>query len=85
MPEIAGTTTVLPDQTLADSLWQVHLAHPDKAFALDLFPDLLKYRERWVKKHFVPDAGMFWQHGMADGMETNINSRQSQRDYLPLL
>ena len=63
---------------LADSLWQIHLAHPDKAFALDLFPDLLKYRERWVKKHFVPEAGMFWQSGMADGMETNINSRQTK-------
>ncbi len=66
---------------LADSVWAVHRVHPDDAFVKDLLPDLKKNHEGWEKRHFVADVGLLWQTGHDDGMEFNINSRQT-RDIL---
>jgi hypothetical protein len=66
---------------LADSVWAVHRVHPDEAGVKDLLPDLTKNYEGWEKRHFVPEVGLFWQTGHDDGMEFNINSRQT-RDIL---
>jgi hypothetical protein len=63
---------------LADALWAVHLVHPDAACLKDLLPDLIKNYEGWAQRHFVPEVGLFWQTGHDDGMEYNINSRQTQ-------
>ena len=63
---------------LADAVWSFHLVHPDDHFVVDLLPDLQANHEAWQREHFDPNVGMFWQHGMADGMETNINSRQTE-------
>ncbi|HET6575424.1 MAG TPA: discoidin domain-containing protein [Fimbriiglobus sp.] len=62
---------------LADAVWAVHRVHPDAAFATDLLPDLVKNYQGWEKQHFVPEVGLFWQTGHDDGMEININSRQT--------
>lgn len=66
---------------LADSVWAVHLVHRDDTFTKDLLPDVVQNYEGWEKRHFVPQAGMFWQIGHDDGMEFNIASRQT-RDIL---
>jgi hypothetical protein len=66
---------------LADAVWATHLVHPDTAFVKDLLPDLRKNYEAWEEKHFAPAVGLFWQTGHDDGMEYNINSRQT-RDIL---
>src|SRR5262249_36616503 len=63
---------------LADALWAVHLVHPDDDSLKDLLPDLMKNYEGWEKRHFVPEVGLFWQTGHDDGMELNINSRQTR-------
>jgi hypothetical protein len=63
---------------LADSIWAVHQVHPDDGFVKDLLPDLKKNYEGWEKRHFVKEVGMFWQTGHDDGMEFNINSRQTK-------
>ncbi|MCU0702597.1 MAG: discoidin domain-containing protein [Fimbriiglobus sp.] len=63
---------------LADCLWAVHQVHPDDGFVKDLLPDLKKNHEGWEKRHFVKEVGMFWQTGHDDGMEFNINSRQTK-------
>ena len=63
---------------LADSVWATHRVHPDAAFVKDLLPDLKKNHEGWEKRHFVPEVGLFWQTGHDDGMEFNINSRQTK-------
>ncbi len=63
---------------LADSLWAVHLVHPDPACVTDLLPDLVRNYEAWEKRQFVPEVGLFWQNGHDDGMEFNINSRQTK-------
>ena len=63
---------------LADGVWAVHRVHPDDGFVKDLLPDLKKNHEGWEKRHFVPEVGMYWQNGHDDGMEFNINSRQTK-------
>lgn len=62
---------------LADAAWAVHQVHPDRAAMIDLLPDLVRNHEGWERDHFVPDSGLFWQTGHDDGMEININSRQT--------
>ena len=63
---------------LADAVWAVHLVHPDPAYVKDLLPDLVGNYEAWEKRQFVPEVGLFWQNGHDDGMEFNINSRQTK-------
>lgn len=63
---------------LADAAWAVHQAHPDDGFLKGLLPGLVKNYEGWEKSHFVPEVGLFWQTGHDDGMEININSRQTR-------
>jgi len=62
---------------LADSAWALHKVHPDEAFLVDLLPDLIRNYEGWEERQFVPEVGLFWQTGHDDGMEFNINSRQT--------
>ncbi len=62
---------------LADALWATHLVHPDETGVKDLLPELIKNYEAWEKQYFVPEVGLFWQTGHDDGMEFNINSRQT--------
>src|SRR5262249_51817034 len=63
---------------LADSVWAIQRVHPDKAFTKDLLPDMVKNYEAWEKKHYSQEVGLFWQTGHDDGMEYNINSRQTK-------
>ncbi|XZE52781.1 MGH1-like glycoside hydrolase domain-containing protein [Planctomycetaceae bacterium SH139] len=63
---------------LADSVWAVQMAHGDRPFALELLPALAENYKAWKASHYVPEVGMFWQTGHDDGMEFNINSRQTQ-------
>ncbi len=63
---------------LADAVWAVHEVHPDAALVKDLLQDLIRNYEGWEARHFVPEVGLFWQTGHDDGMEFNINSRQTQ-------
>jgi hypothetical protein len=62
---------------LADGVWAVYKVQRDKEFAIGLRNDLVENYKGWEQEHYVPSVGMFWQTGMADGMETNINSRQT--------
>ncbi len=63
---------------LADSVWALQEVHPDAAFVRDLLPRLVANFEGWEKGHWVSEAGLFWQIGHDDGMEFNINSRQTK-------
>jgi hypothetical protein len=62
---------------LADSAWAVNQVHRNDDFLIDLLPDLIQNYEGWEQRHFVPEVGLFWQTGHDDGMEFNINSRQT--------
>ena len=63
---------------ITDGVWAAYEVHPDDAFVKDLLPDLKKNYEGWEKRQFVPEVGLFWQNGHDDGMEFNINSRQTK-------
>ena len=63
---------------LADSAWAIDQVHPNKDLLLDLLPDLIENYEGWERRQFVPEVGLFWQTGHDDGMEFNINSRQTK-------
>src|ERR1043165_564595 len=63
---------------IADAAWALQQVQPDPTFIKNLLTEMVKNYEGWEREHFVADVGLFWQHGMADGMETNINSRQTK-------
>jgi hypothetical protein len=63
---------------LADATWAVHQVYPDREFVVGLLPDLRRNFEGWERSHFAPEVGLFWQTGHDDGMEININSRQTR-------
>jgi len=63
---------------LADSVWAVHEVQEDALFATDLLADLVTNYAEWERRQWVPEVGMFWQNGHDDGMEFNINSRQTK-------
>ncbi len=62
---------------LADGIWAAHAVHPNDELMKSLLPDLKVNYEAWEKRQFVPEVGLFWQNGHDDGMEFNINSRQT--------
>ena len=63
---------------LGDAIWQSYKVNQDKKFVLGLKKQLIKNYEGWEKEHFVEAEGLFSWDGMHDGMETNINSRQTK-------
>ena len=63
---------------LADAIMAFGTVHQDDKFLIDLLPDLIKNYEGWEERHYVKEVGLFWQTGHDDGMEFNINSRQTQ-------
>lgn len=62
---------------LEDGIWAVYRTQKDRAFVVDLKDDMIRNFEGWKATNYDEDFGMFWQHGMAEGMETNINSRMT--------
>ena len=62
---------------LGDAIWQSYKVNRDFKFATNLLNDLKYNYYDWEKEHWVESEGMFAWDGMYDGMETNINSRQT--------
>lgn len=63
---------------LADCTRAVHLVHPDDAFTTGLLPELLEHHESWKRARWVEEVGLYWQLGHDDGMEFDINARQTR-------
>ncbi len=64
-----------------DGLWATHKVWDNREFILGMLPDMEKQYAGWTREHYDPKFGMFKWHGMADGMETNINSRQTKNGF----
>ena len=62
---------------ISDAVWQGVKVIGNNEFAKSLLPSLIENYHGWEKEHWVKDEGMFAWDGMHDGMETNINSRQT--------
>lgn len=64
---------------IADAIWQSYKVYKNFEFTTGLLPDLKTDYYKWENKFFVEEEGMFAWDGMHDGMETNINSRQTEK------
>ena len=62
---------------LADAIWQLYKVNYDKKLVTGLKDSLVTNFAGWEKEHWVEKEGLFAWSGMHDGMETNINSRQT--------
>ncbi|HSB53417.1 MAG TPA: discoidin domain-containing protein [Gemmatimonadales bacterium] len=60
-----------------DAVWASYLVTGDSAFLRTMLPHMVTQYQGWVTEHWDPDHRMFRWDGMHDGMETNINSRQT--------
>lgn len=64
---------------IGDAVWQIYKTYHDKKFVLNMEDKLVQNYNGWEERHYVPAEGMFAWDGMHDGMETNINSRQTKQ------
>lgn len=64
---------------LADALWNGYKVQYNKLLVTGLKNELVANYAKWEKEHWVDNEGMFAWDGMHDGMETNINSRQTAK------
>lgn len=64
---------------IGDAVWQSYKVNRDFNFVTNLLNDLKYDYYNWEKKFWVEKEGMFAWDGMHDGMETNINSRQTPK------
>lgn len=72
-----GTQPLNYTNWIGDAIWQGYKVNKDSGFIISLLEDLKKDYYSWEKKYWVEKEGMFAWDGMHDGMETNINSRQT--------
>lgn len=64
---------------LGDAIWNSYKVNYDKSVILGLKNDLIANYKGWEKDRWVESEQMFAWDGMHDGMETNINSRQTKQ------
>jgi len=62
---------------LADAIWQLYKVNYDRKLVTGLKDSLVTNFAGWEKEHWNEKEGLFAWSGMHDGMETNINSRQT--------
>lgn len=61
-----------------DSMWSIYKVWQDKDFLAMVYPHMQQQYHGWIDEHYDPEHLMFRWDGMHDGMETNINSRQTE-------
>lgn len=60
-----------------DAVWATYRVLGDRDWAVAMLPLMEQQVAGWVQERWDPEHGMFLWDGMHDGMETNINSRQT--------
>lgn len=61
-----------------DSMWEIYSVWQDRDFISMVYPHMQQQYRGWIAEHYDPEHEMFMWDGMHDGMETNINSRQTE-------
>lgn len=61
-----------------DSMWSIYKVWQDRDFVSMVYPHMQQQYRGWVEEHYDSEHRMFMWDGMHDGMETNINSRQTE-------
>ncbi len=69
---------------VADAVYHRYLVNGDKAFLVDLLPDLIKDYELWEKEKRLDD-GLFWQFDVRDGMEESISGSRTAKNARPTI
>ncbi|MDX1637925.1 MAG: discoidin domain-containing protein [Balneolaceae bacterium] len=64
-----------------DSMWGIYEVWRDRDFLERVYPYMIKQYNGFVKEHFDEQHGMFMWDGMHDGMEYNINGRQTDNQF----
>lgn len=64
-----------------DAMWATYLVNGDRSFIARMLPYMERQYDGWVREHFDSTAGMFHWDGMHDGMEFNIDSRQTAQPF----
>lgn len=64
-----------------DSIWGIYKVNQDKEFIRQMYPYMVKQYNGFVKEHYNTRHGMFMWDGMHDGMEVNINGRQTDNEF----
>ncbi len=64
-----------------DAVWGVYQVTGDSTFLRAMLPHMVAQYQGWVTEHWDPSHRMFRWDGMHDGMETNINSRQTTEPF----
>lgn len=65
----------------ADAMWATYLVTGDRSLLETVFPHMESQYAGWIEEHWDPEHRMFRWDGMHDGMETNINSRQTADEF----
>jgi hypothetical protein len=60
-----------------ESMWATYLVNGDRRFIAAMLPYMKRQYAGWVAEHFDAARGLFHWDGLHDGMERNINSRQT--------
>jgi len=68
----------------ADALFNKYLVDNNKAFLLDMYPDMVTDYSVWEKDRKRPD-GLFWQHDVKDGMEESLSGGRHVQNARPTI
>ncbi|MCG2588957.1 MGH1-like glycoside hydrolase domain-containing protein [Rhodohalobacter sulfatireducens] len=79
--EVPGAEPRSYSNWYGDSMWAVYKVNQDKNFLETVYPYMIQQYNGFEKEHFEPGHGMFMWDGMHDGMELNINGRQTDREF----
>lgn len=64
-----------------NALWQTYQVNGRRDWIVSMLPRMERQVKGWLAERYDPDHGMFLWNGMRDGMETNINSRQTEAEF----
>ena len=62
----------------ADGVWAAYQVLGDHDWVVSMLPFMARQYDGWMEERWDPGHRMFRWDGMHDGMETNINSRQTE-------
>ena len=68
----------------ANALYNKYLVDGDKAYLLDMFPDLEWEYAEWEGDHRLP-SGLYWQEDVRDGMEETISGGRKKQYARPTI
>lgn len=68
----------------ADAVFNRYLVSGDRAFTMDLLPDLEAEYRRWESTHHLP-GGLYWQGDVQDGMEESISGGRRKQYARPTI